>query len=112
MVDPLMSVTTNEWDAEAYHQISLPQQQWGAKVLERLPLQGDETVLDAGCGTGRVTEQLLDRLPRGRVVALDGSTAMLAEASGRLARFGDRVTFVHADLGQPLPLESDVDAVL
>ena len=59
---------------------------------------GDERVLDAGCGIGRVTEMLAERLPDGRVVALDGSTAMVEEARRRLARFGDRVEFIRADL--------------
>jgi len=85
---------------------------WGVAVLERLPLTGGERVLDAGCGSGRVTEALLERLPRGSVVALDASAAMLEEAQRRLARFGDRVTYVHADLGAPLPIEEPVDAVL
>ena len=76
------------------------------------PLEGDDTVLDAGCGTGRVTELLLARLPRGRVVALDASASMLEQARGRLARFGDRVTYVRADLEQPLPIDEPVDAVL
>ena len=75
-------------------------------------LRGDETVIDAGCGTGRVTEQLLERLPRGRVIALDVSPAMLAEAAARLARFGERVTLVEADLNRPLPVAEPVDAIL
>jgi trans-aconitate 2-methyltransferase len=87
-----------EWDAATYDRVADPQARWGAAVLERLPLDGDETVLDAGCGSGRVTEQLLARLPRGRVVALDASTAMLARARLRLAASADRVSFVHADL--------------
>lgn len=101
-----------DWNASTYDRVADPQTRWGAEVLERLPLQGDETVLDAGCGTGRVTELLLARLPRGRVVALDFSEAMLGEARGRLAGFGDQVTFVEADLGRPLPLSQPVDAVL
>jgi trans-aconitate 2-methyltransferase len=101
-----------DWNATSYDRVADPQTQWGAEVLERLPLDGDETVLDAGCGTGRVTELLLERLPRGRVVALDFSAAMLGEARGRLARFGDQVTYVQADLGRPLPLDGAVDAVL
>jgi trans-aconitate 2-methyltransferase len=84
----------------------------GRDVLDRLELRGDETVLDAGCGTGRVTELLLERLPRGRVIALDASEAMLADARGRLERFGDRVTFVASDLGRPLPIREPVDAIL
>src|SRR5439155_24568563 len=58
---------TAEWNASAYNRVADPQARWGAEVLARLPLDGDQTVLDAGCGTGRVTEQLLARLPRGRV---------------------------------------------
>ena len=102
----------SEWNAVSYDKVADPQARWGAEVLERLPLAGDETVLDAGCGTGRVTELLLARLPRGRVVALDASASMLEQARGRLARFGDRVTYVQADLEQPLPLPKPVDAVL
>ena len=93
---------STEWNATSYDRVADPQARWGAEVLERLPLDGAETVLDAGCGTGRVTELLLDRLPLGRVVALDQSGQMLDEARRRLARFGDRVDFVLADLGRPL----------
>jgi trans-aconitate 2-methyltransferase len=105
-------VKTGDWNAASYDKVADPQARWGAEVLERLPLDGDETVLDAGCGTGRVTELLLARLPHGRVVALDASAAMLAQARGRLARFGDRVTYLHADLERPLPISEPVDAVL
>lgn len=101
-----------DWNASKYDRVADPQTRWGAEVLERLPLGGAETVLDAGCGTGRVSELLLARLPRGQVVALDFSAAMLVEARGRLARFGDQVTFVEADLGRTLPLDEPVDAVL
>ena len=81
-------------------------------MLERLALDGDETVLDAGCGSGRVTERLLERLPAGRVIAADAAPSMLAEARKRLERFGDRVRYVECDLGRPLPLDEPVDAIL
>lgn len=101
----------HEWDARTYDRISDPQTRWGAKVLDRLELVGDERVLDAACGTGRVSEQLLQRLPRGRLVALDGDPAMIAEARRRLAPFGHQVQLVIADLLKPLPIEGLVDAV-
>jgi trans-aconitate 2-methyltransferase len=101
-----------DWDATTYDRVADPMTRWGAAVLDRLPLAGDERVLDAGCGSGRVTELLATRLPRGRVVALDGSPAMVEAARERLARFGDRVEFVVADLGLALPLEGPVDAIL
>jgi len=103
---------TAEWDARTYDRIADPMHAWGLDVLARLPLAGDERVLDAGCGSGRVTEALAERLPNGRVVALDASPAMLEEARRRLARFGNRVTFVQADLGLPLPIDGPVDAIL
>jgi trans-aconitate methyltransferase len=98
-----------DWDAKAYERISDPQFRWGLRVLERLPLRGDETVVDQGCGAGRLTEVLLDRLPRGRVVAIDASEAMLESARGRLGRFGDRVSFARADAATwvaPAPVDA------
>lgn len=103
-------MTDREWNAGAYHEVSTPQQAWGRKVLARLELRGDETVLDAGCGSGHLTADLLERLPNGRVVALDNSANMLAEARKNLARFGDRVTFVRGDLGA-LELRAVADVV-
>jgi trans-aconitate 2-methyltransferase len=99
-----------EWDASTYDRVADPQFRWGLAVLDRLPVRAGARVLDAGCGTGRVTEALLERHPAAHVVALDRSTAMLEEAGGRLARFGDRVEYVCADLAEPLPV-APVDAV-
>jgi trans-aconitate 2-methyltransferase len=102
-----------DWDANTYDRISGPMANWGANVLGRLALVGDETVLDAGCGSGRVTDRLAERLPDGHVIALDGSPAMLVAARERLARFGSRIEYVEADLAKPLPLgDAAVDAVL
>src|SRR5262245_33124609 len=94
----LVAPMTHEWDAQAYDRLSDPQYRWGVRVLERLALRGDETALDAGCGSGRLTALLLERLPHGRVIAVDRSENMLAEARARLAGSDDRVTFVAADL--------------
>ena len=104
------------WDAATYDRVAAPQTRWGAGVLDRVTLEGDETVLDAGCGSGRVTEMLLHRLPAGRAVALDGDPAMLEEARRRLAPFGARVRFVERDLLALVPADlgglHPVDAVL
>lgn len=91
-----------EWDAETYDAVSDPQFEWGIEVLERLDLRGDETVLDAGCGSGRVSAELLKRLPRGRLIAVDGSEAMIAKARERL---GEGVEYVVADLAELTPAE-------
>src|SRR6185295_5102972 len=96
--DGLSDAVTRDWDARTYDRVADPQTRWGEVVLDRLPLDGDERVLDAGCGSGRVTELLAARLPRGRVVALDGSPSMIDAARARLASFGERIEYVVADL--------------
>jgi trans-aconitate 2-methyltransferase len=101
-------MTPRDWDATSYEEVSAPLEAMGREVLERLDLQGDERVLDAGCGTGRVTAALLERVPDGQVVAVDGSPAMIDEVR---RRFGARVDARVADLTE-LRLERPVDAVL
>lgn len=97
-----------DWDAASYERMSAPLEAMGREVLDRLELAGDERVLDAGCGTGRVTAALLARLPRGEVVAVDGSPAMVEAARERL---GDAVDLRVADL-VALELDRPVDAIL
>lgn len=106
-----MSPQVRDWNADAYHRVSRPQVEMAAAVLDRLELRGDETVLDAGCGSGRVTRLLLERLPRGRVMAADASPEMVARAREELA--GDaRVDVRLADLAQlRLSAGEQVDAV-
>lgn len=106
-----MPADTADWDGVTYHRVSEPQFAWGRRVLARLDLEGDETVVDAGCGSGRLTAELLDRLPRGRVIALDRSASMLAVAERELRpRYGDRVEFLRTDL-LDLDLVAAVDVV-
>ena len=92
---------TLEWDAAEYEAVSAPQTGWGADFLgvflERYGLKGDEAVVDAGCGTGRVTELLLRHLPRGTVLAVDASEAMVEAARRRFAGDG-RVRVERQDL--------------
>jgi trans-aconitate 2-methyltransferase len=104
---------TLEWDASEYEAVSAPQTSWGANLLEvfleRRGLRGDEFVVDAGCGTGRVTELLLPHLPEGMVLAVDASEGMVRAARERFA--GEpRVRVEHQDL-LLLEVEEPVDVV-
>lgn len=96
------------WDGHSYDRISGPMEALGLAVLDRLPLRGDETVLDAGCGSGRITETLIQRLPGGHVIAVDASESMVAAARARL---GPDADLRQADLLE-LELEQPVDAIL
>lgn len=102
-----MNATSRDWDAASYDRVSDPQFEWAVEQLERLPLAGGEVVLDAGCGSGRVTAELAKRVPRGRVYAVDVAPSMVEHARRAL---GDRATVLCQDLIE-LDLPEPVDAV-
>jgi trans-aconitate 2-methyltransferase len=97
------------WDARTYDRTSEPQQAWASDVLARVErIAPDATILDVGCGSGRVTEALLALVPQGRVLALDASAEMVALARRRL---GDRADVWCQDV-LDLDLDRPVDAVV
>jgi trans-aconitate 2-methyltransferase len=98
-------MSPRDWDASSYDRMSDPQLAMARDVIDRLDLRGDERVLDAGCGTGRVTEVLAQRVPDGAVIAVDGSAAMVEETRRR------GITAFEADLAE-LTLDEPVDAIL
>ena len=104
------AASSTEWDARTYHAVAEPQFEWGKSVLAGLELAGDERILDAGCGTGRLTALLAERIDRGIVVALDRSFNMADVASSTLERFGDSAAVVLADLVD-LPFAEAFDVV-
>jgi trans-aconitate 2-methyltransferase len=97
-----------KWDGKSYDRISGPMEALGREVLARLELRGDEVVLDAGCGSGRITQALIERVPRGRVIAVDTSASMVDAARQRL---GPQADIRRQDLLE-LELDEPVDAVL
>jgi trans-aconitate 2-methyltransferase len=99
--------STRDWDAITYDRVSGPQQQWAAEQLDGLELRGDEVVLDAGCGSGKVTLELAARVPNGRVYAVDAAPSMVEYARQAL---GDRATVFCQDLVE-LELAEPVDLV-
>jgi len=100
-------VSAPDWDAGTYDRISAPQQAWAAEQLKRLKLVGSEVVLDAGCGSGKITRELADRVPHGTVYAVDAAPSMARHAQAAL---GDRAVVLCQDLGE-LALPEPVDVV-
>lgn len=111
VVDVVANPVPREWDAASYNRVAGPQTAWGQRVLDRLAVHGDERTIDAGCGTGRVSGELLSRLPRGRLVAIDRSWNMLLTARANLRpEYGSRVAFVQVELPR-LPLVGWADLI-
>lgn len=103
---------TRTWDGSSYDRISGPMEALGLAVLSRLELAGDEIVLDAGCGSGRITQALIERLPEGHVVAADASASMVAAARERLPGADvRRIDLLELDLAA-LGVSEPLDAVL
>jgi trans-aconitate 2-methyltransferase len=99
--------STRDWDASTYQRVALPQEEMARAVLARLALERDETVLDAGCGSGRTTALLVERVPDGHVIAVDGSPSMVEGVRGVLR---PQDTALLSDLTR-LELDEEVDAV-
>lgn len=107
-----MGEGVREWDAETYQRISVPHEEWAGAVLARLSLNGEETVLDAGCGTGRVTRMLVERLPNGRVIAVDGSQAMVESVRGVIRPDDEALVADLVELDLPTPVDAVVSSAV
>jgi trans-aconitate 2-methyltransferase len=107
----MSELAPKEWNATAYHRVSGPQTEWGRRVLSRLRVRGDERVIDAGCGTGRLTGELMGMLPNGQLIAIDRSWNMLLTARANLRpEFGTRVRYAQVELPR-LPFSGWADLV-
>ncbi len=100
-------MSVRDWDATTYDRVSAPQQKWAAEQLDRLELNGDEVVLDAGCGSGKITLELARRVPHGTVYAVDAAPSMVAHTHEAL---GDKAIALRQDLTE-LSLPEPVDVI-
>ena len=99
----------NNWDAQTYDEVSrLVQYRWGKQVLEWRKWNGYESVMDAGCGSGLLTKLLAQRVPRGRVHAVDVDSNMIKQAKRNLKDL-QNVELVQSDIADvKLPGKLDV----
>ena len=70
-----------EFDAKRYERSSSHQQDWGQRLIGELHLTGSERILDLGCGDGRLTAQLAERVSQGHVLGIDVSRNMIDQPS-------------------------------
>lgn len=100
---------------------SLYGKRWMArKLIERLQLRGDETLLDVGCGRGLLLLEAAQRLPQGRAIGIDlwssrdqsGNAAATTQRNAALAGMADRVQIDTGDMRHlPYP-DASFDAIV
>jgi len=98
---------TYEFDGKKYKQASSHQKEWGSSIISQLSMQGNEHILDLGCGDGVLTAQLAELVPNGSVLGIDASEGMIKEAS-RISM--DNLSFEQADINS-LVLEDNYDLI-
>ncbi len=100
-----------KWDPNGYASHSDSQKEWAVELLGKLELKGDEHVLDIGCGDGKVTKLISERVPDGRVVGIDSSKDMIEFASSRFpgSKYNN-LKFVNMDANQ-IEFEESFDVV-
>jgi len=95
-----------DWDGTEYRQVSDLQQWVADRALDGLSLDGVHTVLDLGCGDGRITAEIARRIPEASVVGLDPSPRMIS-----IAPAGGNLTFELGDV-RTMAYRHQFDAVV
>ena len=72
-------------------------------------MKGNEIVLDAGCGSGRLTKIISTKLPKGKVFAVDLDSSMIKLANERLGKISN-VKFIQSNICD-IELQDKIDVV-
>jgi len=107
--NPNTSVLKYDWDALTYDNISDVIESWGLDLIERLNWKGNEIVLDAGCGSGRLTKIISTKLPKGKVFAVDLDSSMIKLANERLGKISN-VKFIQSNICD-IELQDKIDVI-
>ncbi len=100
-----------EWNASEYDRLSALQDTMAADVLSSLTLKGNERILDIGCGNGKTTAAIADRIPQGSVLGVDASAEMVAFANEHWTASHSNLKFAVAD-ARHLPFQHEFDLVV
>jgi trans-aconitate 2-methyltransferase len=95
-----------KWNPEAYGRSSSAQKRWAEELISKIPIKGDERILDIGCGDGKITAQIASMVPEGSITGIDNSVEMISFAKGRYPQsrypnlafeYGDASALEYAD---------------
>lgn len=99
------------WKAEEYHFNSTAQYDAAIELMKRLRLEGNERVLDVGCGDGKISAKIAKQIPLGSVIGIDVSSEMIDYAQKAFPKKDhDNLTFFLQD-AQQLDDYEDLDII-
>lgn len=102
----------SKWNAEAYYKNSANQQRWARELIAKLDLQGNEKILDIGCGDGKITAEIATYLTTGSILGIDNSPEMINFAQSKFPqRQFSNLSFQLADARQ-LNFYNEFDIVI
>jgi len=100
------------WNPTDYHEHSYPQYALALGLFKRLRLNGNERILDVGCGDGKVTAELATRAPHGSVLGIDSSPDMIEFAQRMFPRSAhSNLSFRYGDAAR-LTFRNEFDVVV
>ena len=85
------------WDADTYDIISNAQEEWAKFIIKQRKWSGNETLLDAGCGSGRITKMLSQIIRKGTIYAVDNDPNMVKKIKEKLGDI-ENVHVIQSDL--------------
>src|SRR5436305_13001730 len=100
-----------EWQAGSYSRQSSLQLAMAEEQLRHIALNGDERVLDVGCGDGKITAAIAERVPAGSVLGVDPSRDMISFASSQFAAARANLQFEVGD-ARRLPYHGQFDLIV
>lgn len=69
------------WNPEDYAKNSHAQLKWAQELRKNIDLQQYRSILDVGCGDGKITAEFAATLPSSNILGIDSSSAMITYAA-------------------------------
>jgi trans-aconitate 2-methyltransferase len=99
------------WEADACDNFSNTQEKWANTLIHKRKWTGKENILDAGCGSGRITKILSKTITDGKIYAVDNDSNMIKKATENLGVV-ENAKLVQTDLlnieSANMPIKLDV----
>jgi len=104
-------MSKQNWNANDYSEQSSAQFKWANEMIKKMNIPRNATLLDIGCGNGKITALLSRKCPEGHVIGIDDSQDMIKKSESSFnTREYPNLSFQTID-AQQLPFNNEFDLV-